>query len=65
MIIIADTLEYASLFLYRASAADIEQERQAMEAEHHDDIAVFAIEYPTHSGTTCTRVTWQRKPPSI
>jgi hypothetical protein len=62
MIITADLLEYASLFLYRASPADIEQERQQLEAEHHDDIAVFAIEHPSHSGTICTRVTWQRKP---
>lgn len=62
MIIIADTLDYASLFLYHASAADIDDERQRLQCEHQCDLEIFLIEYPSHSGTRCTRVTWQRKP---
>lgn len=55
----ANVLEYASLFLFVAAKQDIEAERQRLECEHGMQLDVFSIEYPSHSGTRCTRVTWQ------
>jgi hypothetical protein len=55
----ANVLDCASLFLYVATPADIEAERQRLEAERGELIAVFDIAYPTHSGARCTRVTWR------
>ena len=52
-------LDLASLFVFRATPDEIEQERQRLEAEHDMLIAVHEIEHPTLSGTICTRVTWK------
>ena len=54
-----ELLDAASLFLYIADAADIEHERQRMEALHDRSLAVHEIAYPTHSSARCTRVTWR------
>ena len=51
-------LDFASLFVFVAKPEEIEMERQRLEADHGMLIAVHAIEHPTLSGTTCTRVTW-------
>lgn len=51
-------MDFASLFVFVAKAADIEQERQRLEAEHDMPLAVFDVEHPTLSGTRCTRVSW-------
>jgi hypothetical protein len=48
-----------SLFLYVATLADIDQERQRMEMLHEQDLLVHEVSYPTRSGACCTRVTWQ------
>jgi hypothetical protein len=54
-----ELLESASLFLYAASAAEIESERQAMEAHYDVKLAVHKVTYPVHSGARCTRVEWE------
>jgi hypothetical protein len=54
-----ELLDAASLFLYVATPADIEHERQQMEEMHKQVLAVHEITYPTHSGARCTRVTWR------
>jgi len=54
-----DLLEASSLFLYVATPDDIEHERQQMEALYQQIIAVHEVNYPTHSGARCTRVTWK------
>jgi hypothetical protein len=57
-----NVIDQASLFLFVAKPADIECERQRMEAELGEKLKVFQIEHPTHSGARCTRVTWQVLP---
>jgi hypothetical protein len=54
-----DVLEYASLFLFVAKPDDIEAERQYIEAERNEKIAVFEVTHTLLSGTRCTRVTWK------
>jgi hypothetical protein len=54
-----DVLDLASLFLCIATPDDIEHERQRMEAELGERIAVHDIETVTRSGTRCTRVIWR------
>lgn len=54
-----ELLDAASLFLYVAPPADIEQERQHLEAVHDRKLAVHQVTYPTHSGARCTRVEWR------
>jgi len=54
-----DVLDRASLFLTIATPDDIEHERQKLEAELSEQIAVHDIETVTRSGTRCTRVTWR------
>ena len=54
----ANLLEFCSLFTFVAKREEIAIERQRLEAEHGLSIGVFQIEYPTLSGTRCTRVTW-------
>ena len=50
---------FRTLFTFRASAEDIEYERQRLEAEHDMAVAVVAVEHPMLSMTRCTRVTWE------
>lgn len=52
-------LGQASLFLHIATRDDIEHERQQMERDHGERLAVFEVETVTRSGARCTRVTWQ------
>ena len=54
-----DLFHHASLFLWRASADDIEYERQALEATYRVKLAPWSIEAVTRSGAPCTRVTWE------
>ena len=56
-----ELLDAASLFLHIANADDIEHERQQMEAQYREKLAVHEVTYPTHSGARCTRVTWEVK----
>lgn len=52
-------LDEASLFLHVATPDDIEHERQQMEYRHRLPLGIHTIEVVTHSGTRCTRVTWE------
>jgi hypothetical protein len=54
-----ELLELASLFLWVASLDDIDAERTRLEMFHKVDLAVHEVNYPTHSGKRCTRVTWK------
>ena len=54
-----DVLDLASLFLHIATPDEIEHERQRMEYEQGQVLAVHDIETVTRSGTRCTRVTWR------
>ena len=54
-----ELLKHASLFLFVANADDIEAERQRLEMQHGEQLAVFDVEIVTRSGARCTRVTWQ------
>jgi len=56
-----NVLDFASLFLCVVGPAEIEMERQRLEAEYGMKIAVFDVTYPTHSGARCTRVAWQEE----
>ena len=52
-------LGQASVFLHIADAADIEHERQQMEWQHGERLAVHMVETVIRHGVRCTRVTWQ------
>jgi hypothetical protein len=52
-------LGQCSVFLRIADAADIEHERNQMERQHGERLAVFSIECVIRHGVRCTRVTWQ------
>lgn len=54
-----DLLPVCSLFIKRATPDDIEFERQALEAEYHQQLKVFEVESVTRSGARCTRVSWE------
>lgn len=54
-----DVLDQASLFLRIATADDIEHERQKIEYELGERIAVHDIETVLRQGVRCTRVSWK------
>ena len=51
--------DFASLFLNIATPDEIKAERTRLEALYGQQLKVFEVEHPTHSGTKCTRVTWE------
>lgn len=59
---IVDLYEYCSLFLYIAPEQDIEQERQALEAETGNRLRVFRCRHETRSGARVTLVEWEINP---
>lgn len=51
--------DFRSLFLSVASPEEIELERQRLEAQYDMKVVVVAVEYPTLSGTRCTRILFE------
>ncbi|MEY9493707.1 hypothetical protein [Bradyrhizobium elkanii] len=52
-------LDHGSLFLHVATSEEIECERQAMEAAHGEQLAIFRVTHETRSGARVTRVEWE------